>query len=1194
MTKFLHFSVFVITLIIVASCANPVTSKPTTGKEAETDPSTALSDLKIYDDISAAGGFPLPLEKDVNSKNNATVANIGASKIFIEAVPAAPAGASISVKVGIVSGFELGLTAPGIPFATPILIELKVTASGSEESSTYKITVAKNPEELAAPDRELSNDPLGGVNGSLLYYNGVNSPLLEDGTPNEEYGYKTLTAVLQKIKSYGVGTEAAPDVVYLGGDIDMDVSASIVEGMHVKLVSPPLKKYTIKRKKEDGFLNYMFMVGAGSSLTFEAMDGGGGATEAADDDKVGSRLILDGGAIWTGMGTTPVSGTNISGATNAFPLVFIDGGTFNMNKWVVLQNNDFGTTGGESGIAVNITNQGVFNMYGGEIIQNRGKYGTVRVNDGGAAYIYDGLFQSNYAASGGNGGVFHVNDAYMVNKLYIYGGAFIGNKSDGIGGVAYAHSNCDLRIGPKSIWDSVDDGSNPDVSSALDAIEVEDWNNVQVSAEESVGLTAGQVNRLYAKKAKAADVILFKDNASVNHGGAICYDLHNFDGPKVFCNIILENNTAQKYYGGGLYYYDDRGADGGGVHIQNVLAKGNSIVNGNHGGGVYLDAPDVATVKKSIFSGNKTNGYGGGLCLVLKSGSEFPSIIENCEFTGNSSDCGGGLDVEFRTSSSPLLDVKESNFKQNKANWGGGIYIRGIGTYNFIGTETNPIRVEENVGYNGGGGINTYAACKLNADWLIVSGNRQTTASTDLTRGGGGFRIEAASENHFANTTVSGNIAKSGKGGGGFLIFNGGNVNFESGIIGGPPLPNGEFNLATANYAYELGAGVALHRTSATSGIPEFTLGAGASVEGNGMVLEDGKQLTTQWGGGLGSYSTGKYTLFGAVKNNKASLGGGGIHINAGAFVNTFNLTLESGSEVSGNSVVGRDYDNKLNTQHQYAGGGLNLYNGNKNADFLCVIKNGAIISGNSARRGGGILAMNIRKKTDSNNNVTAGLVMEGGEISGNKAEIIMGAGGPGETGETQGGGVLLSAQDSDFTTYFLMKGGVIKENEAISKAAYGGGVHLNQNSTFDMVGGTIENNKSEYGGGGVSILSNSAAFNLNGADALLKENVAHYGGGVYVSRITVSYTNVLFNYTFGRFQANQAVAAGGFLPIPAGASYPAGFTADPAGHAFRGQSGVMSGAPDGAGGLATAVSGWQVFTHDSEDLVAPPYPAAP
>lgn len=138
---------------------------------------------------------------------------------------------------------------------------------------------------------------------------------------------------------------------------------------------------------------------------------------------------------------------------------------------------------------------------------------------------------------------------------------------------------------------------------------------------------------------------------------------------------------------------------------------------------------------------------------------------------------------------------------------------------------------------------------------------------------------------------------------------------------------------------------------------------------------------------------------------------------------------------------------------------------------------------------------------------------MYGGNITGNEAKNLT-------TNSDKvgiGGGVYME-QNSTFNMY----DGTISNNTG----EYGGGVNINSKSVFNMSGGTIENNKATGnnkafgGGGGVNIAgSTDDTFNMSGGT--IKGNMTNtYGGGVYVSWN--------FNMTGGEITGNRATKYGG------------------------------------------------------------------
>lgn len=188
------------------------------------------------------------------------------------------------------------------------------------------------------------------------------------------------------------------------------------------------------------------------------------------------------------------------------------------------------------------------------------------------------------------------------------------------------------------------------------------------------------------------------------------------------------------------------------------------------------------------------------------------------------------------------------------------------------------------------------------------------------------------------------------------------------------------------------------------------------------------------------------------------------------------------------------------------SGGNLSLQNvtvdggakwiGEFNTEILTGRTNSGLSATAPLVRVAGILSLNdgaVLHNNDSNDNgggiyVTGSLSMSGGAISDNRAYTT--------TPRKQGGGVYVASTGS-----FTMTGGEISANHAMD---YGGGVYIVSGSSFTMSGGAISGNMAMaedsgangYGrGGGVAVSLGS--FTMSG-DAVIRDNFAHmYGGGI-------------------------------------------------------------------------------------------------
>ncbi|MDR0539273.1 MAG: hypothetical protein LBG74_02045, partial [Spirochaetaceae bacterium] len=239
--------------------------------------------------------------------------------------------------------------------------------------------------------------------------------------------YPTLSAAIDAAS----GTEGAPDTITVLRDIGLDneeiaaIAAAWPAGTnkHIKLTPTGITR-TLKRITAN--TGAFFTVGSGSSLTLEGNGTG--------------KLILDGGAVWTGStpATLPEGMTsddfpspafgaeNVSGINASGPLVAVNsGGAFTMNAGAVLQNNNYNSRGG--GVYVN--SGGTFTMNGGAVVKGNRSLrngGGVFVTAGGTFTMSGGTISGNTATQSG-GGV-HVN-GNGNGAFTMFGGTINGNTA---------------------------------------------------------------------------------------------------------------------------------------------------------------------------------------------------------------------------------------------------------------------------------------------------------------------------------------------------------------------------------------------------------------------------------------------------------------------------------------------------------------------------------------------------------------------------------------------------------------------------------------------------------------------------------------------------------------------------------------------------------------------------------------------
>jgi hypothetical protein len=269
-------------------------------------------------------------------------------------------------------------------------------------------------------------------------------------------------------------------------------------------------------------------------------------------------------------------------------------------------------------------------------------------------------------------------------------------------------------------------------------------------------------------------------------------------------------------------------------------------------------------------------------------------------------------------------------------------------------------------------------------------------------------------------------------------------------------------------------------------------LNSGAQVTINGGVILQNNYASN--GGAIRSDGGAIEMNNGLITQNRADLNGGAVAVYADS------KFLLNGGTLSGN-VANQD------------GGAIAAYTGS----IVTISQDSAAtsITGNSAPNGhgGGIVS-------GSGGNVD----IVDGTISGNSA--------------VSGGGVAVKGTGTGASAGALtMSGGTIGGSGTANTATVnGGGVYIYYYGTFGMTGGTISyNTAGAGGGGGVALYGASSAspctFTMSGSSTISNNSATGQGGGVFVNDDSV------FNINGGSITNNTATTNGGDISIiPSGA----------------------------------------------------------
>ena len=293
-------------------------------------------------------------------------------------------------------------------------------------------------------------------------------------------------------------------------------------------------------------------------------------------------------------------------------------------------------------------------------------------------------------------------------------------------------------------------------------------------------------------------------------------------------------------------------------------------------------------------------------------------------------------------------------------------------------------------------------------------------------------------------------------------------------------------------------------------------------------------------------YNFNIYLNHGEVKNNSASLNGGGIYVSKGDV--TYNnveagtsLIVSENSAASGAGIYIKDGSLKMahgtitnnHTTGTGNGGGIYIENGdftinageisgntvsNGNGGGVYIV--GSDGNGNFTMDGPGAITGNSASGNGENVGFGGGIYVHGGNftltenasagsISGNESvndgggvyinggKFVQNAGAISTNiSDADGGGVCIVNGGT-----FTMSGGSITQNGKEGQTIHtqnGGGVYLN-GGNFVLENGTISNNGALVNGGGVFLTGDNCTYQLQKGD--ITGNTAGYGGGVYLEK---------------------------------------------------------------------------------------------
>jgi len=353
-------------------------------------------------------------------------------------------------------------------------------------------------------------------------------------------------------------------------------------------------------------------------------------------------------------------------SNNVWSLVYVEGGTFNMNSGAISGNTVSGVGGG-----VNVNSSGTFNMNGGTISDNTAKNGY-----GGGVCVSNALFIMNGGTisdnTANNGGGVRVGNASTHTTFFIMNGGTISDNTATDGGGVYVNTGSTFTMNGGAI-------------SRNTAIYC---GGVFVTSGGEFTMIGGTIS--YNKAAsEGGGVYVNTVSTFTMNGGAISGNAATDSGGGV---IVYDRSTFTM--NSGTISDNKSGSSGGGVLVtgsNNTFIMNGGAISGNtasNGGGVYSSG--TFTMNGGTISGNTANSWGGGGVLV----SSGTFIMNGGAVSGNTASNGGGVlmddNATFQITSGTVYGSNETNTRlRNTAANGAALYKNGTAEYGNGATWTD-------------------------------------------------------------------------------------------------------------------------------------------------------------------------------------------------------------------------------------------------------------------------------------------------------------------------------------------------------------------------------------------------------------------------------------------------------------------------------------------------------------------------
>ncbi len=824
------------------------------------------------------------------------------------------------------------------------------------------------------------------------------------------------------------------------------------------------------------------------------------------EDENGKNTILNGKfpklTLKPSEGTVTIDGNreNVSGEVFGTVFFLLNGTTVNIYDGTTVKNNlklsneralDPKYALGENtliGGSVMIIDDGIFNMYGGEISGNSVnlKYSSATPEDervdgyrdssyGGAIYsigainIYGGVISNNEASYGG---------AIFTSRTFnIEGGTFEGNSATSYGGALFGSNN-----GSGIHYIGSPDGSKKEINVIFRGNTAkgggaiyQQYNNATVI----YGNTLFEENKALGKMGGAiftgGELVVyyaeFKNNIAADRGGALYGTYTEADKVARVIDIkeaIFEGNSAAR--GGAISASATQETEDAGAifELGNVTFKNNTVFKTEKSTPTFIDNYDREGVKKNY------NGNGAVAHFTAKCEIHFYGTVV---FEGNVAESKGGALYLTNQAKIKSLDGSSVLFKANEsASYGGAIYLT-----NASSAELKNVEFIQNKAQSGG----VLALFSESSAYLT-----DITATENEAESTGGFARAELSTLSISSSEIESSIKNSVSqtSSAGAIYLEGANLNLHGTKNAGVIF---EGNIAASQ-------GGVICAYVGTREIKSIDPSTGEEITGNESVRS--------------SIRTNYVTFKSNVSNAKSQYGGGAI------YASNTDLVLQDSTFDSNSAVYG---------------GAISLYSGAElNACNTSFINNVAKING-------GVMytsKSNARFEniTVNGNTATGCLVTEtvtdeetGEETTTETYE--KGQGGAfffNSTSTAIFSGVLASGNTADVGGFMVVGYSVATvsggENEFTLNSAKqnGGAFYISNGATLGLSGILAAENEAPSGG---FIYANEATLLIiNGEGNVISENKGtatqdQYGAGaIYIYKTEASISGVTFEKNTG------------------------------------------------------------------------------